>query len=249
MKTVDAYWEKRNLGVDTTEFTIENGDKLKDVLETLNKCSSQYQVLRLPSHMTEFIFEVQKVGFVYVEDMVTMKSELRDIKLDSISQRLYKFVSFETMSEKDIIQLKDEVRNGLFYTDRIYIDPAFSTSLAHKRYVNWIEDELSRNALFYKFIYKNQIIGFSILKEISPHCFDGFLGGLYKNYQKSGFGNVLNVADIVKSLGGKSLVSNVSSNNFSQIKNLVNKGYYPWCSYHIFVKHNNTDLEEENDKR
>lgn len=237
MKIVDAYWEKRNLGVSTTEFTIENNDKWEDIENVLANCDSDYQVLRLPCQKTEMVFNVQKHSFLYVEDMVTLKSELNTLKFDPISKRLYKEVSFEKMNESDIEQLRNEIKKGLFYTDRVYLDPFFDNMLAFDRYINWVNDEYDRGALFYKFVYKQKTFGFSILKKLSDDCYDGFLGGLYKDFQKGGFGNVLNIVDIVKALGGSSVVSNVSSNNFSQIKNLITKGYYPLCSYHIFVKH------------
>ena len=51
-------------------------------------------------------------------------------------------------------EMKIEISNGLFDSDRIYIDPFFSKEKAAQRYINWTEDELKRGTEFIKYIYK-----------------------------------------------------------------------------------------------
>ena len=76
LKIVNAYWEKRNLGVTTTEFTVEDNDTIEEIKKTLNDCTSGYQVLRLPNHLSHLLFAIQDLGFRFVEDMFSLKNDL-----------------------------------------------------------------------------------------------------------------------------------------------------------------------------
>lgn len=237
MKIVDAYWEKRNLGVSTTEFTVEDNDTVNSIRDVLDNCTSEYQVLRLPYHQTCFLFTVQDLGFKFVEDMFSLKNDLKPIIMNPIVERLYKEISFSLMNGDDIEKLLIEVDHGMFNSDRVFIDPFFDNILARKRYYNWLNDELERGSLFFKYMYKGNTIGFNALKEKGDGVYDAYLGGLYSNYQKSGLGSAVFVSEIVKYLGGKCVVTNVSSNNMKQVKNLLQKGFVITSSYHVFVKH------------
>ena len=237
MKIVDAFWEKRNFGVDTTEFTIENEDKINNVLEALNNCTSKYQVLRLPSHMTEFIFEIQKIGFVFVEDIFTLRNDLKPVEMNPITQRIYNAVSYAEMNEEDFNELLKEIKKGIFDSDRVFIDPLFKNEDALNRYYNWLKDEKERGALFYKFVYKSNTIGFVAFKNDGQDNYYGFLAGVYSDYKKSGLGSVIYGIDIIRDIKGKSIISVVSSNNTKQLKNVISQGFKIESSYHVFVKH------------
>ena len=202
-----------------------------------NNCRSEFQVLRLPYHLSQFLFPVQDFGFRYVEDMFSLKNDLHPIVMNPIVERLYKEISFDHMDNRDIEQLLDEIERGMFNTDYIFIDPAFNTKLGCRRYYNWVKDEVERGSLFFKYMYKGKAIGFNALKEKSDGIYDALMGGIYTEYQKTGLANAVFVVDIVRKLGGKCVTADVSSNNTKQIKNLLQKGFAITSSYHVFVKH------------
>ena len=237
MKIVDAFWEKRNLGISTTEFTIEDNDTVDGVKKILDNCTSGYQVLRLPNHLSHFLFKVQNLGFLFVEDMFSLKNDLQPIVMDRIVERLYKEISFDYMNDDDIRQLLNEVKGGMFNSDRIFVDPVFDVTCSSIRYYNWLNDEIERGSLFFKNVYKGKSIGFNALKDKGNGVYDAYLVGVYPEYQKTGLGSAIFVADIVKSLGGKCVITNVSSNNTKQIRNLTQKGFYIISSCHVFIKH------------
>ena len=236
MKVVDAYWEKRNLGVSTTKFIIEDHDTIDEIKENLSNCNSHFQVLRLPYNLTQFLFLVQDLGFRFVEDVFSLKNDLQPIFMSPIVERLHKEITFDFMNDVDIKQLMHELELGMF-KDYIYIDPFFDTKLACKRYCNWAKDELERGSLFFKYVYKGKTIGFNSLKDRGNGAYDAVLGGLYSDYQKSGLGSAVFVADIVKHLGGKFVTAEATSNNTRQIRNLTQKGFAIISSCHVFIKH------------
>ena len=238
MKIVNAVWEKRNIGCETTEVTFEQDDSLAEAEKLAKKLGTEYIVLKIPSYRTDIMLTVQKYGYTYIEDMVYLVHYLGEVQRNRIEQRIYDAVSYELMNDDDILMLKEEIRCGLFESDRIYIDSHFSHEQAAQRYIYWIDDELGRGTEFYKYIYKNRTVGFFALKENTPGHFTSFLGGIYLDCRKGGIGVAVKVPELVKSRGGKSLSGFVSSNNLSQIKNLVKNGYIPEGVFHTFIKHN-----------
>ena len=54
MTIVNAFWEERNLGVTTTEITLEKNDTPEYVNEQLSLIQSEYSVIRVPSEMSRF---------------------------------------------------------------------------------------------------------------------------------------------------------------------------------------------------
>ena len=245
MKTVNAVWEKRNLGCETIEVTFEYNDSLDEAKKTAKELTAEYIVLKVPSNRTDIMLAVQKYGYIFVEDAMYLVSYLDEVKRNSIEQRFYDAVSVEDMDAADMERLKKEVLNGLFDSDRIYIDPYFTHKQAAKRYVNWIDDEILRGTKFYKYIYKGSTIGFFALKETEAGHYTSFLGGIYKECRKGGIGTAVKVPEAVKKLGGSSVGTHVSTNNMAQIKNLIKNGYVPEGLTHIFIKHNKGDMKNE----
>lgn len=237
MKKIDAVWEKRNLGVSTVEVSFDEKDTIQEIKECLKNLKDEYVVLKIPSHRPDILPLVHELGYQYIEDMVYISSDLQEINRTPLEQRFYDAVSVEAMNEKDMKVLEEEIRKGLFDSDRIYLDPYFSHEIAQQRYVNWVKDEYERGTLFFKYIYKNETIGFFGLREVENGHYTSFLGGIYLNYRKGGIGTVVKVPDTVKKLGGKKVSTSVSTNNVVQIKSLIKNGYIPESISHTFIKH------------
>ena len=67
--------------------------------------------------------------------------------------------------------------------------------------------------------YNGDNVGFNIIIDKGKY-YDGFLGGLYTEYLNSGLGfaNVNAAVNAVFDLGGRKMISGVSSNNFQMLK-------------------------------
>lgn len=239
MRVVEAVWEKRNMGVDTIEIEAEENDSLEDAEKVISETKSEYLVLKIPSTRSDITRLAGKYGYEYIEDMIHLVNNLVPVQMSKVQKRMYDAVPVEKMTEKDMEGLYQEIRQGMFSTDRISNDTFFSAEQAAERYIGWISDELKRGTEFYKYIYKDKIIGFFTLREMENGIFDSFLGGFYRDFRKSGFGSVYKAPDLVRGRNGKKLITSVSSNNIVQVRALLSNGYLPDKINHVFIKHLN----------
>ncbi len=237
MQIIDAVWEKRNLGVESTELRIEQED-VANLSEVLKKIKTQYQVLKVASNIDVDVQLIQEAGFVYAEDLIEVHHDLHVPARSPMHQRLYDATSFKRMDDSDYAELLREVEDGMFSTDRIAKDPHFGVKLSAKRYMGWLADLKKSGALFYVIKYKDKSSGFVVLtKGADGKEYTSVLGGAYKEFRNKGLGLIQKEQEIVKSLGGKKLRTVVSSNNSGQLKALVINGYVPVMIEHVFVKH------------
>ncbi len=237
MKIIDAKWEQRNLGVKTYEIEIESADTKEFVKSEIDKLDGQYLVVKLPAELQDLLQEIQNLGFHFIEDMIHVEHDLREVERNRILKRLYDQTTYRRMTEEDIEQLFAEVEQGMFENDRISKDPMFGTELSSRRYLNWIRDLLEKEALFYAIRYKDDNTGFVVLETKDGINYQSILGGGYRKYRKSGIGIIQKEQEITKSLGGKRVMTSVSSNNVGQLKALIMNGYMPYGIDHILVKH------------
>src|SRR6266571_708319 len=191
MKVVDAFWEQRNLGVTCTEVCVDGGDSVETLTATLAALNGQYQVIKVPVARYELMTTVEKAGFSFIEGSMNVVHHLKNIELTGIHKRFNDSIVYEEMDQADIARLYAELNRGVFVTDRIYLDKAFSKEQAAQRYVYWLEDERSRGAQLYKLVYKEQAIGFFIFKETTNGGCYPFLSGLYESATSPGLGNIL----------------------------------------------------------
>lgn len=237
MKIIDAFWEKRNLGVSSYEVIIEKGDTTDDIQEKLADLDADYIVVKVSSEFSEVLSSVQKLGFEYIEDLIHVEHDLSEVTRNRIIQRLYDETSYREMNKDDLEQLWDEIRDGMFDSDRISNDSHFGIETAAQRYINWINDLLEKGAKLFVMRYRNDNSGFIILDTDDGVSYYSVLGGAYKKYRKTGIGIVQKEQEITKKLGGKRVITAVSSNNVGQLKALIMNGYRPYLIEHIFIKH------------
>lgn len=243
MKIIDAFWEKRNLGVSSYEVILENGDSSDNIQEKLAELDADYIVVKISADLSGFLSSVQKLGFEYIEDLIHVEHDLSEVTRNRIIQRLYDETSYREMNKDDLEQLWNEIRDGMFDNDRISNDLHFGKGKAAERYLNWTKDLLQNDAKFYVIRYKNDSTGFVILESKDGITYHSVLGGGYKKYRKSGIGIIQKEQEITKLLGGKRLVTAVSSNNVGQLKALIMNGYRPYLIEHIFIKHKGDNNE------
>lgn len=239
MKVIDAVWEKRNLKVDTVEVEIELDDSLDGITEVLETVERKYQyiVVKVPVRRADIMHLLYGERYEYVEDMVFFIHNLQEVQRTRVMQRMYNAVSVRECNDQDIEEIYQEIRKGIFSTDRISLDPHFSGEIATERYINWTKDEVMRGTKLYNYVYKDENIGFFALRETEKGVYISFLGGIFEKYRASGLGAVVKAPEVVAKLGGKKLYTEVSLNNPGQIKNLILNGYTLEKTRHVYVKH------------
>ena len=134
--------------------------------------------------------------------MIGVVHDLHDICLPPIQKRLYDAIEIGVMDDNDINILYDEIRKGLFDSDRVFLDPFFSKEQARNRYINWVMDEAKRGKGLLKNIHKGKTIGF--LDFVSKGMESSlFLGGIYLESRRGGIGSIVKVPQAVRERGGK----------------------------------------------
>ena len=164
---------------------------------------------------------------------------LKNIELSGIRKRLNDSIVYEEMDQTDIARLYVELKRGVFITDRIYLDTAFTKEQASQRYVYWLEDERGRGGQLYKVVYKEQTIGFFIFKETTNGGCYPFLSGLYESAATPGMGNILlhKIIEEASRRGLKFISSYISTNNLPVVKVHISEGFTITDISYVYIKH------------
>jgi L-amino acid N-acyltransferase YncA len=239
VKIVDAFWEQRNLGVTCTELLLDDGDTVAAVEAALGALTGQYQVAKVPVARYDLMTAVENKGFSFIEGSMNVVHNLKNIALTGLQKRLNDAVISKEMDEADVGQLYAELKKGVFTTDRVYLDKAFTNEQAAQRYVYWLEDEHARGAQLYKLLYKDQAVGFYIFKETADGGCYPFLSGLYGASTKPGLGNILlhKIIEEAARRGLKSISSYISSNNLPMVKVHISEGFTIANIHYVYIKH------------
>ena len=244
MKTIDAVWEERNLGVSCYELRMDTNDSLEDVILEYNKLrEKQYMVLKIPSSRYDLVQFFQHKGYNFIEAAITLKHDLKNVTIPRRVLHVCEKCTWEVMNEQDLQQLSEEIKKNIFKTDRIYIDPEFTRQQAARRYDLWVKDLVKQGDLPYKVSYAGEVVGFFLNKEIEPNVFDGLLAATYNAYEGSGMGYCVQYAGIKSALerGAKSYIGHISGNNPAVMRVLLSIGFLPREIEYIFIKHNKGD--------
>ncbi|MBQ8914060.1 MAG: GNAT family N-acetyltransferase [Lachnospiraceae bacterium] len=240
MKIVDAFWEKRNLNVDVTEIDLDGNETVDEVVETLRKLSTSYNVIKLPVARNDLLLKVQEEGFIFVEVSIALESGISAIDIPPLYSRFLPHINIKTADEREREIVLDEIKNGeIFETDRIALDPHFSRQMAGLRYYNWAKDLIETGADFPVAYYKDDMVAFGVNKSIDDKTYDAVLGGVISEFGRKGFGFWALYAnyDSIKRQGGKKIVTHVSSNNMPVFKLHMQNGYTVSGMKYILVKH------------
>ena len=220
MKTVNAYWEKRNLGVDCLELTAEAGDG-PEQLSSAAVMSSAYTVLKVPNTLPELMLDAQRMGFQVMEMQFRLTHMLKLLPPDS-GKTLRR-----PATARDAAFVKERVARGDFFaTDRVSLDPAFTQEQAGRRYANWIGDLLAAGETMTVLHSGGELVGFSVTKR-HQNVLEQVLVGVFPEAQGRGFGScaVFSAIDEAVRAGYQRLETAVSSNNPRSLRTHLRAGY------------------------
>lgn len=223
--------EKRNLGVTCYEIEFSDDDKISDIESNRDKFfERQYVVFKVPNTRADISAYVQSQGAKFIEAQLTLTRNLRNWKVPEFIKDIFDNVSYAPMNDADIEFMFNEIRKGIFRTDRIYLDPYFTYEQAATRYVNWTRDSINCGKVPYKVIYNDEPVGF----------FSENLVGVYSKFSGSGMGMLVAYCDIQKIYdeGKRNVDATVSVNNPEIINAWFKFGYLVKTVKNVFIIHN-----------
>lgn len=244
MKIIEASWEKRNLGRDCFEVTLDKSDLLNcpKIIEELSSPVYQkcYLVLKMPVGNLEFLHSLEDFGFRFMENQFLLSKDLSEYESPVILNN--SFVSrVEIKKEVDAWEeIIDLISVDMFNTDRIYLDPQLENSVSSKRYKNWIRDLVSNPDAHLFATYENdKIIGFGIdIWNEKKKIVRGLLGGIFSDKIESGYSFYLwdQSLKFNKNHGFKKFVTSISSNNARVLDIYMYFGYKIYNQYYVLRK-------------
>ena len=234
MKVVEAMWERRNLGVDVTEVTLERSDMDDEerVLSFLQKKMGQghYLLVKTPEGNVAFLARLQALGFIFLECQYNLSRQLRGYappqgEFLSLAGQL----SPEPLDLGELDDLCALIGNGMFTTDRVALDPLFGVKVANTRYRNWVRD-IQKNAscVVARIKYREKVIGFfAISFDVQAEKAHSLLLGLFKPYQGSALGSMIVHVPLkfASEKKMKTIFAQVSSNNMTSLRSHVFWGF------------------------
>ena len=240
MQIIDAYWEKKNLDVDTLEIICDSNDSEKDLVETLESVHQPYIVLKIAYDNNQLMLKAQEMGFQLIENSISLSAETKDLVYTPLQERFINNTLFKEADEEDKENVLRNVKNGTIYqTDRIAVDPFFSKKIAGNRYYNWMRQLIEDDAKLSVIYYKDNVVAFAINKRIDDKTYEAVLGGCMPDYKNKGLGflSVYATTHSIKLQGGTKIVTHVSSNNLPVLKLHLENGFKITNMEYVLIKH------------
>lgn len=240
MKIVDCPWEIENLNKRVVSISIENKNDIdvKEIQEAEN--NNDYIVIKAKTKDFALYQALSRLGYYFTEAQFTIRKKISDIDIvnDKVASSYFRCSKTDLVnSEDDLNELLEMMTEGMFSTDRIYLDDDFGPSASLHRYRTWIKNEYFKGTTILKHYYRNKYIGFSMCK-VKDNIVDGLLSGTFEKYQNAGLGMFLPlIALAYRETHAEYFYGLISSNNLPVIK-MYNRFAYDFVDVdYIFVKH------------
>lgn len=243
MKLTDCFWERKNLGENVCEVTVEDGESFDS--EPFLDLNSRYtyQVIKLPTGNISFNTGLARLGYFHIETQLNWVKKVRDFDFcNELIVRLEDNLSFkDVISEEDLSLLLNKIDDDMFSTDRIALDPQYGLAIGRIRYCNWIWSEFTNKSSYISFIcIEGTPVGFLMLK-VNGRKGYGLLGGIFKQYQNMGLG-VLTASSFllyirVRALDVSSYYTTTSSNNPTNFRIYNKLGFDLSSMTYVYIKH------------
>lgn len=243
MQTLHATWELENLGVEAYELTLEALDAPEAVAAEearLVAQGAQYLVLKTPVNCQALLFGLPKLGYTYVETVFHVAIKRSEYHMPSAIARFDRGLTvLERRGAQELERVFALIRSGVFVSDRVSIDPAFSVAQGGNRYANWLAAMLERGGQLYEVLNQERPIGFFVIVRKDENTVDPVLMGLYDEQNDRGMGALLHkkTLDTCFTHDCKRLTSTIVSNNAKVLRVYVNAGATITDTLYTYVKH------------
>lgn len=238
MEIKDAWWDTRNLGVTCAEIEMNATDPIELAHESIETTASfSYVTAKIPPGRLDLIHEFEGCGFAFMETLIEMRHDLKDINLPPIVERFTRNVTHAD-AQNDVEDVLEKIHEGVFATDRIFLDEGFTNEKAATRYMNWIRDELDNGAELIHIQYKGKNIGFFSFKESEGGVGLPFLSGIYdKTIVGAGSSVVTEPLKHARNKKCRYVCTHVSSNNVPIIRIHEQAGFYTTDLRYVMTRH------------
>lgn len=239
MKTINAIWEKRNLGLDVLEVELEAEDQPQEVSQWLAAVEdADYISVKVPVALMPLTTALEEIGYRFREMLSTVDVVNLPV-LDGVMARYERHMSSARATPEQMQEIFAYIRAGMFKTDRFSLDPMFSADQAANRYCGWISDELARGAELMCIDFKGKFVGFFLTHAGDNKRFHSLLAGIFPPFQHMGLGYFINYMAYTHCFaqGAKSVTTTFSSNNLGacSIHNIISTRLTSQC--YVFSKH------------
>ena len=235
MKLIEATWDERNLGISVQELICPAGVKAESLKSQLLSVDANLIVVRLSEPSVEVSTLLMEKGFIYRESMITFHRTISKSDFESYS-RLKLEVS--EASNEQIEFIFDQIRSGMFATDRISSDPFFGIEIGAKRYINWIHDEISLGATIKFLSYRSKPVAFFLRRVTSNKQVYFALSGVFPACKIPGAGLVVQ-QEIVKEAAISQMTeftTSVSTNNLGAMRVHIAAGFQISAVEYVFSR-------------
>ncbi|MDD3214485.1 MAG: hypothetical protein PHY64_12465 [Eubacteriales bacterium] len=243
MNVFHAEYEENNLGVDTWELTPEPGDTMETLSREEKKLIAQgarYLVLKAPVNDAGWLFGLPKLGYSFVETVFHVAIRRADYHIPPEIARFDRGLTVvERTDEANRERIYTLIRSGIFKSDRVSIDPAFTPAQSGERYANWLRQMLAGGGFLYEVLQGERPIGFFVVTRVDEHTVDPVLMGLYDEAHDRGMGALLHkkTLDTCFTHPCSRLTSTIVSNNAKVLRVYVNAGATITDTLYTYVKH------------
>lgn len=234
MKIIDAFWEKRNLGMDVVEIILDSND-LDNFTEIENNiiknCTDKYAVIKMPVGNLCALHKLQNMGFYFMEAAFVLSKDLTDYTIPMSFKNIMGKIKPVEIKKEEWQSVVDKIEDGMYSTDRIYLDPMLKKEMSGKRYCNWINDLFKKdNAFMYENILvdTNERIGYGVYTvDTVKNELYSLLTGIYPEYQGKGYGGAVINSPVTLAIekGLMNFTTSISSNNIKVMKKHLRFGF------------------------
>lgn len=189
MKLINAFWELRNSGLTTCEIVFEEGDSFEDYLKSNIEKDFKYCVVKIPSDNLNLLHNLEENGYRFIETQFNIRvapSELA--KIDLKWARVIEGTGYQKLTNIDELDIiLTNIGDGMFNSDRIYLDEKLGRETSIKRYTNWIKDLYKETDTEIFFLTKNDNkVGFFTIHNNSKNSIQSVIAGIFNQYQGHG---------------------------------------------------------------
>lgn len=242
MKIVHAIWERKNLGMDAWEVTLDRKD-MTDVSGTIAQLHSPqyagcYVCVKLPVGNLRMVHALEDDGFRFLETQFQLVEALEK----SDVMRYGESAAHIPVEERVIPKTREawgaiieKITPGMFDTDRIALDPAFGADVACQRYRNWCWEmfENPESVMSVSSCAGEDVsFGIAIHDPATGTC-DSVIGGNFSGSKNFGLGALVNAKAHFE---GRAFKTAVSSNNLPMFRIHQNLGRIVRNEQYVFRK-------------
>lgn len=242
MKIINAFWEKRNLGLDVIEITIDNNDlKNFDNIEKKlrDDFTDKYVVIKMPVGNLTVLHKLQDLGFYFMESLFTLEKNIETYSIPEKFQSLNNLTDAVIIPPDQFDSVIEKIPCGMYSTDRIYLDPCLDYKMSRTRYVNWIKDlQQQENTIMYETVLKStsEPVGYGVCiynKEIKEMY--SLLTGIYPASQGKGLGALVIHSPVLIAQKKKCKIvkTAISSNNIKVFKKHMPFAFDITCQQYV----------------